>query len=293
MTTEETITFREERGAWVPATPADMVALANYGMRKTFRTWQHAKDACERVGVTFATIQGQNSEHGGSIPRRDVPGLVAIQDEGPMHDNAKAKKRKPMKLKAIHTTREAWLVAAVSHLSPLLADAGTPIKDKVRVSCGWPLGSRKAIGQAFYSEASADKTREIFISPVLDTVRQMKDGVLATLLHELVHCALPKGTMHKQPFANLAKAVGLVRPWTATHASPELCERLKAITGKLGAYPHAAMSKNGGERKKQTTRLLKCECRECGYIVRTTAKWLEIGLPRCTIKAHGEMKLKD
>jgi hypothetical protein len=35
-------------------------------------------------------------------------------------------------------------------------------------------------------------------------------------------------------------------------------------------------------RKKQGTRLIKCECPECGYIARVTAKWLdEAGAPIC------------
>jgi hypothetical protein len=34
--------------------------------------------------------------------------------------------------------------------------------------------------------------------------------------------------------------------------------------------------------KKQTTRLLKCECAECGYTARVTAKWIkDSGAPMC------------
>jgi hypothetical protein len=33
--------------------------------------------------------------------------------------------------------------------------------------------------------------------------------------------------------------------------------------------------------KKQSTRMVKCECPDCGYIVRTTRKWLEEGAPIC------------
>lgn len=82
---------------------------------------------------------------------------------------------------------------------------------------------------------------------------------------------------------------------------------------KLGPIPHASLVwrgdfrvKRGGggvevpERnddepvstrpKKQTTRLKKCECRECGYTVRVTAKWLEVGAPHCP--NHGAMEVE-
>ena len=33
---------------------------------------------------------------------------------------------------------------------------------------------------------------------------------------------------------------------------------------------------------KQSTRLIKCECAECGYTMRTTTKWIEtLGAPLC------------
>lgn len=38
---------------------------------------------------------------------------------------------------------------------------------------------------------------------------------------------------------------------------------------------------------KQTTRLLKCQCDICGYTVRVTRKWLDIGAPHCP--DHGAM----
>lgn len=41
--------------------------------------------------------------------------------------------------------------------------------------------------------------------------------------------------------------------------------------------------------KKQSARMMKCECTECGYLVRTAKKWLdEKGPPHCP--DHGCMK---
>jgi hypothetical protein len=33
--------------------------------------------------------------------------------------------------------------------------------------------------------------------------------------------------------------------------------------------------------KKQSTRMLKAECPECGYTIRLAKKWAEVGLPSC------------
>lgn len=38
---------------------------------------------------------------------------------------------------------------------------------------------------------------------------------------------------------------------------------------------------------RQSTQLKKCECRKCGYTVRVTQKWLDIGPPHCS--QHGAM----
>ena len=35
--------------------------------------------------------------------------------------------------------------------------------------------------------------------------------------------------------------------------------------------------------KKQSTRLLKAECPECGYTIRVSKKWADLGLPTCPI----------
>jgi hypothetical protein len=65
-------------------------------------------------------------------------------------------------------------------------------------------------------------------------------------------------------------------------------------------YPHGAITGRGeilvpptnpGDKpvilrpddrpKKQGTRMLKAECPECGYTIRLTKKWADVGLPTC------------
>ena len=50
----------------------------------------------------------------------------------------------------------------------------------------------------------------------------------------------------------------------------------------LGDYPHATLMARSGT-KKQSTRLIKCQCLDCGSTVRTTRKYLEFGTPICPL----------
>lgn len=177
-------------------------------------------------------------------------------------------------------TREQWLVDAVDKLRPMFKDVGYPLPKNVRVSCGWPSkramsrGGNRRIGECWVAEASEDKIPQIFISPSIeDSV-----DVLDILTHELIHAIGISG--HKQDFKVVAMLVGLEGPMTATHAGEKLKSRLDKLAKKIGDYPHAKI--DGTQGKKQSTRLLKVSCDDCGYIARVTAKWLgTLGPPIC------------
>lgn len=139
----------------------------------------------------------------------------------------------------------------------------------------------EVIGQCWASHTTADKTPQVFVSPVLSDAGQ----VLETLTHELIHAWDDCKSGHRGDFAKLAKRVGLEGKMTATHAGDALKARLDEIAAQLGDYPHARLStgdRDGQGEKKQTTRMIKCECDACGYTARTTRKWLdEVGAPLC------------
>ena len=154
------------------------------------------------------------------------------------------------------------------------------------------------IGECWVAEASSRGYVEVFISPVLDQVAGIQ-GVLVTLRHELVHAAGRRG--HGKAFKALAVELGLTGPMTATVASPELMDFINwTLLPQLGQYPHGAITGSGeilvpptepGDKpvilrhddrpKKQSTRLLKAECPECGYTIRLTKRWAALGLPSC------------
>jgi hypothetical protein len=184
-------------------------------------------------------------------------------------------------------TREQWLLRALALVSAhLYATSQSVVPDAVRVSCGFPGGrgsGLKAIGQCWPTELSADQTTEIFISPTIaDPVE-----VLAILVHEAVHAAVGCKHGHKAPFKRVAVAAGLEGKMTSTHASDALKVTLTGWLESLGDYPHASLSMSG--RKKQSTRLVKCTCSSCGYIARTTQKWIDAsGAPLCNCQSEDD-----
>lgn len=188
---------------------------------------------------------------------------------------------------ALSKTREEWLTTAATTLSRWLKDVGAGSVPQYRLSVGWPLGRRKAggkgvhaIGQCFNNVLSKDNHYEIFISPELDEPAR----VLDVLLHELVHAFVGIDAKHGREFALIAKRAGLLGPMTATTASEPLKIKLLDLSASIGEYPHGRLNAGGDELKpKQGTRLIKLECPSCGYVIRTTQKWIDLGLPTCGI----------
>lgn len=189
-----------------------------------------------------------------------------------------------------YTTREQWLEGAVYRLAAQFreqfaanfGDAGIEHLANISVSAGFPSVrgvTGKVIGECWASTATENGTHHIFISPLLgDPVR-----VLDVLLHEMIHAAADDGkNSHKGPFTKCARACGLEGKPTATVAGMELKETLGHIAADLGAYPHSVLKPGMRLKPKQSTRMLKVVCPECGCTVRMTRKWLDdAGAPYC------------
>jgi hypothetical protein len=207
-------------------------------------------------------------------------------------------------------TREEWLHLAIDALRPRFEAIGFPLPEKIHVSVGFGYGAKREssiiLGQCWPTGLSEDGIPHIFISPEIDDEAR----VLDVLIHELVHAADDCRSGHKGDFARAAKALGLEGKMTETVASPELTATLRALAKAIGPYDHAKLYTQGrpvqpketpeetpetpdepeapaapSGPKKQGTRMLKVTCKpECacgGYVVRTTAKWLEVGMPVC------------
>jgi len=157
--------------------------------------------------------------------------------------------------------QQQYLDRAVKRLrNQFLAEAPEPLL----VTYGFPsmnaLSSRKRrLGECWHSGAEPEGYKAlIFISPVLwtDPVE-----VLATLLHEMIHAAEPKGG-HKAPFSRLARRCGFTQPWTRTPMGPELRDKLCTLAVSMGEFPAAGirvkMKPRGAVGSR--LRLWTCEC---------------------------------
>lgn len=213
------------------------------------------------------------------------------------------------------TNRETWLNDLAAKMAPTFAEHGFPLPP-LRVSIGWPSAGKDAgvAGECWDKSVSADGHFEIFLNPS----RAESTAVGATLAHELIHAAVGFDQGHKGNFAKVALSLGFARPLThVSDDTPErLAEWLRPMLAEVGNLPHAAINHSrqgagrvkrgsggvtrvpvpdGGDSEapintrppKQSTRLLKACCADCGYTVRVTSKWLEIGPPHCPV--HGAM----
>jgi hypothetical protein len=176
--------------------------------------------------------------------------------------------------------RQMWIESAVKQFRKHFDDNGWKVPEEVRISIGIPKGmhgSKKAIGQCWSNILSSDGHYEIFVSPELGK----EVDVLETIAHELIHATVGTEEGHKGKFKTCALCIGFQGPMTTTPPDQKMIFKCEEIIKTIGPYPAGTLDLTG--RKKKATYLIKCECPECGYVVRTTAKWLEVGDPICPV----------
>jgi hypothetical protein len=173
--------------------------------------------------------------------------------------------------------RESWLNRVAVGMAPLFEALDTPLPDRIRVVIGFTSrGAKgKAIGECWDNRCSGDGHFEIFIRPDLAHAPDaMPAQIAAILAHELVHAAVGIAAGHGKAFKRLAVGLGLVGPMRATIPGDGFFAVVVPILAAAGPLPHARLDTDGETTrpKKQTARMLKCECEACGYTVRT-ARW--------------------
>ncbi|MBT7609410.1 MAG: hypothetical protein HN576_06625 [Bacteriovoracaceae bacterium] len=170
--------------------------------------------------------------------------------------------------------REEWLNKAIDFFYSDLMSCFD--KSKTRASVGFPKNSKTAIGQVWSSLCSKDETFEVFINPEIgNTVR-----ALDILAHELTHINVGLDMGHNHVFAREVKRLGLEGRPTATYAGEAFKQSAEEFIKLEGEYPHAEMQISG--YRKQTTRMIKIHCEECGLIARISKKYIEEGrIPFC------------
>lgn len=205
--------------------------------------------------------------------------------------------------------------AVADRMAPRFEQLGYPLPE-FRVSIGFTSGGMRsnANAEVWSNTASADGKFEILIRP------DVGDSTMAAALlaHELTHAAVGLKEGHKGKFVQVMIALGLTKPFTSTVPTDAFREWVGPFIEELGDIPHGSLrwslpgmpKRTPGAGKvagairigmeaervqelvtsakpKQTTRLLKAACNECGYTVRVTQRWLDIGPPHCP--QHGAM----
>lgn len=215
-------------------------------------------------------------------------------------------------MEAPTNNRETWLRTLAEFMMPRFEQCGFPIPP-FRVGTGFTSGGQycNAGGECWNKTVSADGHFEIFIMP--DRTDNME--IAAILCHELIHAAVGLQERHKGNFAVMMNRLGLLRPYTSSVPGPQFIEWIQPKLDELGPIPHAALkfrrTKGGAEpeageggseagtddgepgssnaKKKQSTRMLKAHCEECGYTVRLAKKWAQALGAECP--THGPMKI--
>jgi len=171
--------------------------------------------------------------------------------------------------------REEWLTAALSHVRSFV---GLPAR--IRVACGFPSTFTRSgtLAESWPDTESGDATWEVLISP---TVAE-PTLVLSLLIGAVAHALPGAATDGSATYQSACVDLGLMPDsdsWRTPIPGPDFGDQWAETLAQLGPYPHAPILT--GAKKTQGTRMLKLTCPTCGYNVRTTAKWIAVGLPVC------------
>ncbi|MGI0148681.1 MAG: SprT-like domain-containing protein [Thermoplasmata archaeon] len=184
--------------------------------------------------------------------------------------------------KDLRFNREAWLRAAYALLRKKLLPKAP---ERVAISWSFPSkggtkASRRTIGECHYKEGSTggrvEGNRVVLISPTLRKPYEL----LECLVHEMVHTVTGPKAGHRAAFSQLAASIGLVKPWTATTAGPELRKKLVGYLKVLPKWPGGFLT----IQTRQKNRQLKatCSCDE-PRILRASRAMFEQGSILCGV----------
>lgn len=156
-------------------------------------------------------------------------------------------------------------------------------------------GRKNAVGW-FWAERWADKTQDA--KDRLNEINMSAEHLVShnmgeLLLHELAHAENHtkgikdcSGRAHNKHFKTMAEHLGLeVKPRDKSvgFGYTDLAEPAKTFLKKIDFKEKLFTTHRVtglGKKGSVGSRLLKCEC-QCGYVVRVTQKWIDVGLPTC------------
>jgi len=132
-------------------------------------------------------------------------------------------------------SRVEWWRRALPYIRDILREAG--IRPPRRTLL-------RAVRIPSSRECDGFTVEDLPLLPVKITCGPIKS--LEVILHELIHLILASthpNVIHSGPFVIMARACGIIPPWSIGYSSPELRSRLSFIASQLGPYP--AKAQNG------------------------------------------------
>jgi len=170
----------------------------------------------------------------------------------------------------------------------MFARLEAPLPAQLRIAIGFTSSGRRSrnIGECWDNQCSEDRHFEIFIRPDLGESKDLMPMQVAAILgHELVHAAVGVAAGHRKSSGESPAGIGLVGPMTATSAGPEFERAVRPILEDAGPLPHGRLqlmlgaSSHSSRRKRRYSYPIKCACRNCGYTVQISRKWLDLVRP--------------
>jgi len=173
--------------------------------------------------------------------------------------------------------------------------------NEVAVSCSLQdtgMVKSSALAHVHLKHATGNQKHEIRMGVHVGgrKTKEESNRVADILLHEMIHCVFPFDG-HRGGFYHLAKAVGLNGPMTSTTASEALKQRInKEVVSVLGRYPHKKVKLTPRGQRGKGSRLILCQCPECGCKLRLSRMWIDKAIERygfvtCPIGCLGEMDI--
>ncbi len=186
------------------------------------------------------------------------------------------------------TTREEWLKKAANLMSSWYDDLGFPLP-KYEIQSGFPSSGQRS------NTVAESWTHDNGASFVLIVRPDQNDSLTvgAAIAQQLCSIAAGPKDQFGHLFQHLAISIGLRGKKFETPPGQVFKELFRPIEKTIGSIPESeTMTQNYVRSGKQTTRLIKVSCNECGYVARVSRKWIEkVGPPLCP--KHGPMTPED
>lgn len=201
-------------------------------------------------------------------------------------------------------THETYIQAVVEAAKTMVANDPASLKKLANVKICYGLGQPGLRGVTYYNKWTKDNAPADLIE-VCAFGQSSWIQVAGTTIHELAHVLAGYGAGHDKEWKAACEQLGLRTAKAAgtNYVNAMFESRLRAlliaiplptdgspqsVANALGIVPRAKPCSAGVGTRGGTSRgvgsgsrLIKCQCEKCGYTVRTTQKWIGIGLPIC------------